>query len=127
MKKNKYCLIKNDVYPFNIFICIGTDLKFFKNEVFKRFKYKFDKEEDDAIFLNGNGRTIKLKNNQHLIIIRPEKTKIGFDMPTMIHELLHAATSIFDICGIKINADNDEPFAYFMQSLTYKVLSEFDK
>lgn len=41
--------------------------------------------------------------------------------PMIVHECVHAANSIFRSCGIKLDIDNDEPYAYLLGWIYEKV------
>lgn len=126
--KNKYLLVRPGVYPFDFLLCIGADHKNLIKYIETKLNYQLDEDEKSCLVLNNaNGRMVRLKNKQHVIILQSQKTKIGFELNIFIHELSHYIISVFDICGIKINMDNDEVFAHFIGYLTKKVISNFDK
>lgn len=56
-------------------------------------------------------------------IILPKKKDIGI----ITHEAVHAVNYIFQFCGVHSDRDNDEHFAYHLQSLVYKIINAYKK
>lgn len=44
------------------------------------------------------------------------------NLGTMVHETVHAANYVFEICGIELDRDNDEPHSYLVSWIFRQVL-----
>lgn len=92
----------------------------------KKKKYKLNDEEKEKLWMEGEGRTVQLEGGQIIIRLRKEKTKIGIDLPHLIHEISHAVFFTMDKIGVKHTYDSDEVFAYYSAYLTREALNFFD-
>lgn len=124
VSKKEYYLVKGTVFPFDILITLFDDDKLIKF-IEKTMGYELDQEEKNKLPMNGVGRSIMLKGGQTIIRLRKEKTILGYDLPTLAHEIEHAIFFIMDKVGIKHTEDSDEVFAYYQAYVLRECLENF--
>jgi len=124
--KKEFLLIEGTVYPFDVLITTADDKKVF-SYIENKKSYKLSEKEKEAMFLSGNGKTTQLIGGQVIIRLKKYKTKIGFNLDTLVHEIEHAVWFIFSKVGIEHNDGSDEAFAYFQAYLVREALDFWDK
>lgn len=68
-----------------------------------------------------SGRFIWHDNNYSIVWVPTES------LPSLVHELTHAAMFILDSVGVPITKDNEETFAYLMGHLMHQVVDKVYK
>lgn len=119
-------LIPGDIYPFDVLVTTATHDETIKYIEGKK-RYKLNDEEKEKLKRHGVGRTVMLEGGQTIVWVNPERTYVGCDVPTLVHELLHAVNFIFDRIGLRVYLTNDEAQTYFLQYLLRRVLAEWGK
>lgn len=96
------------IYPRLLWVAVGVD-----NACIKDF---FDNGipdlEDSDIASVYNAHTSKLKSRGGILI--RFKSRKGMTADTIAHEAAHAALEMFDYCGCKVDAQNQEPYTYLV-------------
>lgn len=110
-------IIGCDVYPFDILVKSGTNLKDIK-EYFTKEEFKALKKLELKSAL-----TIMLPSGKTLIWLRNKPKKID-DMSILAHEIFHCACFILEKVGCKLNKYTEEPYAYLIQHITKKIYKE---
>ena len=100
-----YC----DLYGENIYFYIGCPSKKFKKACIKRYNYRPDGTP--------NGRCLRLNNGSQVIWIKKAN-----DMPSLVHEICHAASNILESRGIDIRDSNCEAYCYLVENILSKAL-----
>lgn len=75
----------------------------------------------DSEFEGSRGKTIWWEGGNDYVfhIWTRQKTDLG----ALVHECFHAAAMTLDRCNVKFDAENDEPYAYLVQSIFEKARS----
>lgn len=95
-------------WRFNFYYCIGWSEKDFKAYVEDSFNHTPNVKM-------ANGTCLEVWNNDHHIFVIWVRKKS--DLGSYLHECVHAAGMALTQRGWKYNAENDEPFAYLVQSI----------
>ena len=115
--KNKGFIIKGTVYPFDVHVFVGDDLKKC-HKFIKSFVPKSAREEILPKF-NGDysGYTLQGKNGS-IIIHYVRIPELGL----MCHEAFHVVEFIFDHIGIKHTKSTSEAYAYYLGYIVEELL-----
>ena len=108
------------IYPCKLWVC--TDFK----EAKKRFRYEDNNKEIESLSNDCLAVTygwLKEKGTKDLglavVVLSDLKTLGGSKIVEIIsHEASHVANRIFDWIGIRLDANNDEPYAYLIGYIT---------
>lgn len=118
MKSNiKSIYFYDEVYAQNILFCVGTQ-EATKKYIKKCYDLDLDFKGDEG------GKCFGVRG-YGIIIWMPMFKKDPIYLGILAHEILHAVLFIFDIAGVKVDADNSEPTAYLMESYTRRFLEKF--
>ena len=93
------------VYPCNVYIAINCENETLTHEFKEEFK-DLDSKLAAACYT--------LKSGDILLRFRDQES---FTSQIISHEAVHAAFYIFDYLGIKIDPDNQEPFAFLVDCI----------
>jgi len=123
---NKSFIIKGTVYPFDVHVFVGDDLKkchkFIKSFIPKEAREEIFKQFDNDY----SGYTLQAKDGS-IFIHYPFKPTIGL----LTHECFHVVEFTFAHIGIKHTKSTSEAYAYYLHYLTdelYKnIHNEFSK
>ena len=104
------------IYPCKLWVC--TDFKEFK----KRFRYENSDKEIKAIQDNCLAVTYDLLREKRtkelgfaVVVCSDLKTLGGSKIVEVVsHEASHVATRMFEWLGIRLDVNNDEPYAYLL-------------
>lgn len=113
----KIFLVNHGTYPFDILICIGSTHKEILTWLKKNKKIKLSKEDEDSLFMEGNGRTSMLESGATVMRIRNLKNKCDFHA-TLAHEIFHSVEFLFDKIGLPHKLSSGEAYAYQIQYIT---------
>lgn len=106
----------NEVYAANYWFFIGWSQASFKAYVNKHFSAHLDEKE------SSKGECIEFNsddgNNVVLIWVGDRK-----DVRAIVHECVHAASFTIQRIGWRHDPDNDEPFAYLVDTIFSKALN----
>lgn len=111
--------IKDEVYNTVIYISLGGELKSFEKYLMKQTKCKMNIEPgttDQDLFealTYYNGRMIGIWFKH----VKPH-------VSTVAHESLHATYHILNSCGMKLNTESEEAFAYHLGWLVENIVKE---
>jgi len=108
------------IYPCKLWVC--TDFKEFK----QRFRYRNSDKEIEDLQDDCHAVTYHLVEEKKtkglgfaVIILSDLKTLGGSKIVEVIsHEASHVATDIFAWLGIRLDVNNDEPYAYLIGYIT---------
>jgi hypothetical protein len=126
-------VVRHGGYPYDVLVCIGLS----DDAVVERLREYEDCEPtpNDLEALtkpdrggmdapsNAEGRTILLDGHQTVIRLRRWDGSIkrhGF----LTHEIFHAVTMLFELIGMTLSEDSDEAYAYAIEQLTVKILTQ---
>lgn len=124
--KAHFVLVCDEIFGNDVLVSVST-LEELVSHVKSELRYSLSEREEEALEMKGNGRCVQLKNKAIIIRLAREDTRIGIDIPTLTHEIAHAAFYKLDGKGIKHVDESDEVYAYFQGFLMRKVLDYFDK
>ena len=125
--KNKLFIVNHGTYPFDVLVCIGISHTEICDHIEKKKGYKLSDEEFEKLEMQGNGRTIMLKNGATVLRIKNLKSKTTF-YATLTHEIFHAVEFLFDRVGIKHDTETSgEAFAYQIQYLAGSIYEKLNK
>lgn len=119
--KNKHFVIKDGVYNSCSDIIIGDNdffIKFLKRNKINGHKINPSWCAETGVFYNNNG---SLAGNY---IRLPNISFTNEDYKTIVHELSHLTFNILKQVGVKYGANNQEPYAYLLESLLGKFLEK---
>lgn len=112
--KNKPLHIYCKTFQQNYYIFYGVSKKELQKSLYKIFDIKENTEE----YLDGRCFILEKKNNS-IICIWTEKKRL----PTLVHELVHAAIFMCQLRNIKIDAE-DEIVPYTVNMLLKEVIEK---
>ena len=124
-KKKEFLLMPRTIFPIDILFTTADHEKIVRY-IEKRKKYILNDEEKESLQISGRaGRTVQLLGKQIIVMVKKEKTSIGFDLCVLVHELIHAVLFVFAFAGHKINEREEELLPYYVQYLLYEILKEY--
>ena len=128
MKKSKpkFLLIEATIFPCDILFSLA-DHQSICEYIEKKKKYKLNNDEIEKLKMNGRGRTVRFENGQVIMRLKTYKTKTGFDLADLTHEISHAVFMILDYIGVRPTNDDDEVYAYYSEYLMREILKVYDK
>lgn len=116
--------LKNDMKPkfhydncwrANFWFCLGWNQDAFAFYIKKQFDHEISTKPV-------NGKTIEFfDKGNHICVVWTRKKR---DIPSLVHECLHAAIFTLDMRGVKFDVDNHEPLTYLVESLVRKALEK---
>lgn len=109
-----------DIYNRTYFFMVGLTRDEANKELSKRLKTRVDIGD----ILDCWGQVDKIEGEETAIYIFLHKLE---DHSVIAHEIVHAASYTFEHAGIKMDVENDEPFAYLVGWLTKKVYEVIDE
>ncbi len=114
---NKSFIIKGTVYPFDVHVFVGDDLKkchkFIKSFIPKKAREEILPKFDGDY----SGYTLQAKNGS-IIVHYVRVPELGL----MCHEAFHAVEFILEHIGIKHNEHTSEAYAYYLHYLIEQLL-----
>jgi hypothetical protein len=118
--------IKDPIYTQDVVVAIDEPSEGVIIRAVKRCGYKITNEAEFSEILemgNSTGRTV-LHQESGAVVIRLRRLRKGSadDLGDLAHEAVHAATMLFDRIGFPIEADTDEPMAYYVAFLVRSIL-----
>ena len=126
MKKKTMFIVDNGTYPFDILVCIGSSHVEIKKRI-EKTGYKLSQEEEDKLWMNGNGRTVMLLGGQTILRVDLIKGKAKFHA-NMAHEIFHAVEFLFNRIGLFYDLEkSSEAFAYQIAYLTGSIYERLDR
>jgi hypothetical protein len=129
MKKNKkrsgIFLLKGEVFPYDVLVCLGVSredvLRYYKN----RFVVDLTDAEKEAFNCSGRGQTLRLENRAFILWLKDfPQTPDHFGY--LAHEIFHTGDLMLRRAGVMLSDDSDEAFAYQIDWLTRNIYREFD-
>jgi len=106
----------NETWLANFWFCIGWKENEIVNYCKKRLKHELENISES------DGKCIEIFNDsKHAILIW---TRDKSDIPSLVHEVVHAAGWIMQKRGWTYDYDNDEPFTYLVQSIMKEALKK---
>ena len=100
------------VYPRKIWVAVGGDIGTLQASFCQNDGEQLDFKDVDKYGASTTAVTEKDTGLFGELIWFPKKPDMRFDY--IAHEATHAAIDIFDDCGCRIDAENQEPFAYLV-------------
>ena len=122
-KKSGSFKIIGTIYPFDIYVCWGKPIEYFKDEI-------------ENIFGDEAERILKLDYKLGKSIMTPSKKSLMWlktldqtpeSIAILSHEAFHCANHILDTCGFTLSEDSDEAWAYYIHYIVETVLKEINK
>lgn len=104
-----------EVYRVNFYYFIGWKGRCFERYALEEFNHETDCSESRGKYL------LVEKNNATINCIWIRKKK---DYPALAHESVHAALSVFDYIGQKVDSEYDESFCYLVEAIIRKGLNK---
>lgn len=118
--KKKYFFIHWHIFPFETLVCLGLSRKDILS-IIKRRKYTLSDEEDKVLNMNGNGKSIMLRNGVTILWTK-FYPKPGSGV--VAHEIDHVIDFITERVGITKDQNCDELFAYMDEYITNQITSK---
>jgi hypothetical protein len=112
--KYKYYAVKDPIYRWHLSLFVGD-----RDAIKKYLVDKCDIPEETVGEIN-TGKFIPYK--KYTIIVIPE-----FNIPTLVHELIHLAFAVMDRAGIPIEMSNDETITYYVEMMMELILKKMNK
>lgn len=104
------------VYPRKIWVAVGGDIGTLRASFCQNDGGQLEFEDIDKYSANTTAVTEKDTGLFGELIWFPKKSDMR--LFTIAHEAVHAAIDIFDDCDCRIDAGNQEPFAYLVGWIT---------
>lgn len=98
-----------EVYRMNIYYCLGHEPEWFEGYMKKTHGLE--------ISCDGSSGKALFNQTKQIIIIWTRKKR---DLPSLVHECVHAGTMILESRGVVISHLNDEALAYLVESIFRK-------
>lgn len=121
-----FLVIKGEVFPYDVLVCLGTTGQQILKYTERKFVECFTDEEKNAIkdIDSKKGYTLRLQNNAILLWTRdfphtPEQ--FGY----LMHEIFHASDLTLRRAGCALSDDSDEVWAYQIEWLTERIFARF--
>lgn len=116
MKKEKQAKLSMQPYRTNVIVWVCSPEEATKG--FKKTVYYTEYGGCPDSFIPLGGRCINVENaNYEPIVWIDEKIKKQDRCISISHEFIHVINAIFKCRGVKLDYDNDEPYAYMMTYL----------
>lgn len=104
------------IYPRKIWVAVGGDIGTLRASFCQNDGEQLDFKDMDKYSASSTAVTEKDTGLFGELIWFPKKSDMRFDY--IAHEAVHAAIDIFDDCDCRIDAGNQEPFAYLVGWIT---------
>lgn len=125
-EKKKFMHLIGDVWPYDIIIAFGVSEKEFIEYTDRGFEEALSKQDLDNLSFEGKkGRTVQLSNHAVVLWLKeypdsPERFGI------LAHEIFHVADIILNTAGLRLVAESDEAWAYFIDWITKSIYRYFE-
>ena len=121
--KNVTVEIHNEMYLIDVVWIVGA-YEYYQKVSRRKYKVKMDSEQK---FFGGECLIVTEEDGSDpfVVIWIPEISFTPNNYDAIVHELSHATFHILNIVGIKIDPENQEPFAYLLGYLVRATLERF--
>jgi hypothetical protein len=124
MKKAGITMIKGEIYPYDVIVALGATRDEIIAYAEKRFVNAFTAKDLEELVMVGQGRTVRLENKA-MVCWTKHFPKTSSDFGFLAHEIFHTADITLHHAGLKLTAESDEAWAYYIGWLTDRIYSAF--